>query len=102
MVWEAAKCVVPTLPREDVCADIIGAPSFEIFDNGQPNSRGKLDRRTLSAFGVVGVNAFRCAIPSTNWKTVLENPPSRRFALSAIASNTGCMSSGELAMTFNI
>src|SRR5229473_8090860 len=35
MVREAAKRVVLTLPWEDVCADIVGAPSLEIFDNRQ-------------------------------------------------------------------
>ena len=37
MVREAAKRVVLTLPREDVCADIVGAPSLEIFDDRQPD-----------------------------------------------------------------
>src|SRR5260221_9582921 len=37
MVREAAERVVLTLPREDVCADIVGAPSLEIFDDRQPN-----------------------------------------------------------------
>src|SRR6266478_7818587 len=37
MVREAAKRVVLTLPREDVRADIVGAPSFEILDDRQPN-----------------------------------------------------------------
>src|SRR6266478_5114659 len=35
LVREAAKRVVLTLPWEDVCADIVGAPSLEIFDNRQ-------------------------------------------------------------------
>src|SRR3954469_19821838 len=35
-------------------------------------------------------------------KTAVEKPPSNRLALVAIASNTGCTSDGELAMTFNI
>src|ERR1043165_5373157 len=34
--------------------------------------------------------------------TVAEWPPDSRFALSAMASNTGCTSDGELAITFNI
>src|SRR3954452_17283161 len=34
--------------------------------------------------------------------TAAEKPPSRRFALSTMASNTGCTSDGDLAMTFNI
>src|ERR1700722_11162381 len=63
---------------------------------------GKLDCRISSAFGVVGVNAFRYAVPSMNRTTVQEKPPSSRFALSAIASNTGCTSDGELAMTLRI
>src|SRR5712672_1163693 len=37
----------------------------------------------------------------TRW-TAVENPPMSRLALLAIASNTGCTSEGELAMTFNI
>src|SRR2546430_15963456 len=37
----------------------------------------------------------------TRW-TAVENPPISRLALEAIASNTGCTSDGELAMTFNI
>src|SRR6266567_8792792 len=37
----------------------------------------------------------------TRW-TAVENPPISRLALIAIASNTGCTSLGELAMTFNI
>src|SRR5712691_4122597 len=37
MVRETAKRVVLTLPREDVCADIAGATSLEIFDDRQPN-----------------------------------------------------------------
>ena len=37
MVPEAAKRVVIALPWENVSADIVGAPSFEIFDDRQPN-----------------------------------------------------------------
>jgi hypothetical protein len=37
MVREAAKRVVLALPRENVCADIVSAPSFEILDDRQPN-----------------------------------------------------------------
>src|SRR6478609_8006940 len=37
----------------------------------------------------------------TRW-TAVEKPPISRLALEAIASNTGCTSSGELAITFNI
>src|SRR5258708_4578542 len=37
MVREAAERVVLTLPREDVCADIVGASSLEILDDRQPN-----------------------------------------------------------------
>jgi hypothetical protein len=33
---------------------------------------------------------------------VVENPLIRRLELDAIASNTGCTSAGELAMTFRI
>src|SRR5882762_8936293 len=36
MAREAAEGVVFTLPREDVCADIVGAPSFKILDHWQP------------------------------------------------------------------
>ena len=35
-------------------------------------------------------------------KTAAANPPSRRLALVAIASNTGVMSDGELAITFRM
>src|SRR5437868_11338263 len=34
--------------------------------------------------------------------TVAEKPPISRLALAAMASNTGCTSEGELAITFNI
>jgi hypothetical protein len=37
MVREAAERGVLALPREDVCADIVCAPSLEIFDDSQPN-----------------------------------------------------------------
>jgi hypothetical protein len=38
MVREAAERVVLALPRQDVCAETIGAPSLQIFDDRQPNS----------------------------------------------------------------
>src|SRR5206468_4264847 len=41
-------------------------------------------------------------MPSMKRKTVLEKPPSRRLALVAMASNTGCTSDGELAITFRM
>src|SRR5882672_2773992 len=34
--------------------------------------------------------------------TVVEKAPRRRFALAAMASNTGCTSDGELAITFRM
>ena len=34
--------------------------------------------------------------------TAVEKPPMRRFALAAIASNTGCTSEGELAITLRM
>src|SRR5467141_295421 len=37
MVREAPERVVLALPRENVCADIVGAPSFEILDDRQAN-----------------------------------------------------------------
>src|SRR6266851_4735807 len=37
MVGEAAERVVLALPREDVCAETVGAPSLQIFDGRQPN-----------------------------------------------------------------
>src|SRR5882757_2417736 len=37
MVREAAERVVLALPREDVCAETVGAPSLQIFDDRQPN-----------------------------------------------------------------
>src|SRR5438105_15878222 len=41
-------------------------------------------------------------MPSMNRNTTAEKAPISLFALAAMASNTGCTSSGELAMTFNI
>ena len=41
-------------------------------------------------------------MPSPTRVTVAENAPISRFALSTIASNTGCTSDGELAMTLRI
>jgi hypothetical protein len=40
MVRETAERIVLTLPRKDVCADIAGAPSLEIFDDRQANRDG--------------------------------------------------------------
>ena len=37
MVRKAAERSVLTLPREHVCADIVGAPSLEILDDRQPD-----------------------------------------------------------------
>jgi hypothetical protein len=37
MAREAAKRVVLTLPRENVRPDVVSAPSFQIFDDRQPN-----------------------------------------------------------------
>jgi len=37
MARETAERVVVTLPWEDECPDIEGAPSLEIFDDRQPN-----------------------------------------------------------------
>ena len=39
---------------------------------------------------------------STKLNTAVEKPPISRFALAAMASNTGCTSDGELAMTFRM
>src|SRR5260370_21990065 len=36
MARKAAEGVVFALPWEDVCADIVGAPSFKILDHRQP------------------------------------------------------------------
>src|SRR3954463_446472 len=41
-------------------------------------------------------------MPSTMRYSADVWPPSNRLALLTIASNTGCTSDGELAMTFNI
>ena len=38
----------------------------------------------------------------TNRYTAVEKPPISLSALATMASNTGCTSSGELAITFNI
>src|SRR5712664_668059 len=37
MIRETAERVVIALPRENVSADIVGAPSFKILDHRQPN-----------------------------------------------------------------
>ena len=58
--------------------------------------------RASSAAGFVRVNATKNIVPSTKRHTVVEIPPSRLFAVVAIASKTGCTSEGELAITFNI
>ena len=41
-------------------------------------------------------------MPSRKRKTAVENPPISRLALVAIASNTGCTSDGELAITLRM
>src|SRR6185436_7864693 len=41
-------------------------------------------------------------MPPTNRYTAVDKPPISLSALATIASNTGCTSDGELAMTFNI
>ena len=41
-------------------------------------------------------------MPSMKRNTAVENPPSSRLALFAIASNTGCTSDGELAITLRM
>ena len=41
-------------------------------------------------------------MPSMNRNTAAEYPPISRLALATIASNTGWMSFGDLAITFNI
>ena len=55
-----------------------------------------------SAAGLVGVKAVRWAVSSRKRKTAVEKPPSSRLALLAIASNTGVVSDGELAITFRM
>ena len=47
-------------------------------------------------------SATRCNSSPTTRATAVEKPPSRRLALLAMASNTGCTSDGELAITFRI
>jgi hypothetical protein len=39
MVRETAEHVALPPPREDVCADIVDAPSLEIFDDRQANMK---------------------------------------------------------------
>ena len=34
MVREAAKRFILTLPREDICAHTVSAPSLKVFDDG--------------------------------------------------------------------
>ena len=55
-----------------------------------------------SPSGVVEVKATMCSASSWMRATIVEYPPSSRLELRAMASNTGCTSSGELAMTFRI
>ena len=55
-----------------------------------------------SAAGFAGVKATRCSLSSKIRNTAVEKPPMRRFELPAMASNTGCTSDGELAITFRI
>src|SRR5258705_13953770 len=47
MVPKAAERVVLTLSREDVCADIVGAPSLEILDDRQANGANRLPFLTV-------------------------------------------------------
>src|SRR3954452_12226816 len=63
---------------------------------------GNAARSAASAAGLTGVNAIRCIKPSIRRYTAVDRPPISCFDLPAIASNTGCASFGELAMTFNI
>ncbi len=46
MVRETAERVVLGLPWEDVCADMVAAPSFEILDDRQPNGTWRMPRLT--------------------------------------------------------
>jgi len=63
----------------------------------------KVFLRTSSASDVVvGVKALRWLTPSMKRNTPAEYPPINRLALAAIASNAGCTSSGELAITLRI
>jgi hypothetical protein len=55
MVREAAERVVLALPRKDVCPDIVGAPSLEIFDDRQHsnlkrNSTLRVDSLTIGYY----------------------------------------------------
>ena len=72
--------------------------------NGSKSSTGlgKSALSAASAAGLTGVDAARWTVPSRRRKTAAANPPSRRLALVAIASNTGVVSDGELAITFRI
>ena len=58
--------------------------------------------RTSSAAGLVGVNAARWTMPSTKRKTVVGEAADQPFGAAAIASNTGCTSDGELAITLRM
>ncbi len=68
------------------------------FDSGA----GNMALRAASASGSVNVNALRCITPSTSRNTVVDSASTSRFDRAAIASNTGCTSEGELAMTFRM
>src|SRR3954470_4043641 len=71
--------------------------------NGKSESGlGKYADSAASASGLVGVKADKCTSPSTILSTVVDSPCTSWFDRSAIAWNTGCTSSGELAMTLRI
>ena len=79
------------------------APSRSGAASGKSaNAIGNEPRSASSAAGFVGVNATRCSASLKMRNTAVENPPMSRLELVAIASNTGCTSDGDAAMTFRI
>src|SRR5882757_9070617 len=84
MVREAAERVVLALPREDVCAETVGAPSLQIFDDRQPN---RTDGVTLLAVFQsqaaclgVGLRPFQAdhlASPGAGQRNLTDNVPDR-------------------------
>src|SRR4030081_2034923 len=93
MVREAAKRVVIALPRENVSADIVGEPSFEIFDGRQPNGTDGFTLLTVlqpqAARLCVGLRPFQAdhlASPAAGQGELANDVPGRSvFLLGAVA-----------------
>ena len=72
------------------------------FQVSQDSGLGNDAFSAASASGLVGVKADRYNISPTMLNTLVEKPPTNRWPLAAIASNTGCTSDGELAITLRM